>query len=63
MKLVQIFHQRQNVLFCVEGRKCFVQNVLEFLGLRCYNRKCYDDEYKRWANTRVLVSCTMYISK
>ncbi len=47
----------QNVLFYVKERKCFVQNVLD---LSYFITKCNVDEYKGWAKTEVLVSCTMY---
>jgi hypothetical protein len=60
MKLAQIFHQPQNVLFYVREENVFVQNVLECLGISCFVRKCNADGYKRWAKTGVLVSCMMY---
>jgi hypothetical protein len=30
MKLAPIFHQMQNILFCILRRKCFVHNVLGY---------------------------------
>jgi hypothetical protein len=57
-----MFHHLQNILFYVNERKKIVQNVLECLGLGYFITKCNDNEYKRWAKTRISTSGRTHLS-